>query len=78
MADGDTTVGPTVTLDGNGNAILSFTAIQQLNDTIIAVTTTGGQLLVPVGSFVGSVPPNTTTANTCVVSSAYAKSQSLI
>ena len=78
MADGDVTVGPTVLLDGNGNAIITFTATQQLNDSIYVVTTSAGQLLVPVVAFVGGAPGNQVVGGTCVVTGSYARSQSII
>jgi hypothetical protein len=78
MSVADVVVGPSCFLDSNGNAIVPFTSTQQLNDTLIAVTTASGQFLVPMGAFIGPNPGNQTVAGSCVVSASYAKSQSLI
>ena len=78
MADGDTVTGPTVTLDGAGNAGVAYTATSYIADNLLLVTTASGQLLVPLVSIVGNVPGVQTTGGVMSVTGAYARSQALI
>lgn len=75
--DGDTTVGPTVTLDPDGNCTIPFTGMTVLGDTY-AFTTSAGTVLVPLSAFVFGPPPLTATSGNAVINHIYARSTGLI
>lgn len=73
--DGDTTTGPVVMLDPDGNCAITFTAAQQLGDTW-ALTTSAGSVLVPGGQFI--IGPPAQQSGVVTIDPSYARSINLI
>lgn len=77
--DGDVTVGPSVTLDGTGNALFNFTTIAVPGDGSILLITAGGvQYLVPASQVIGGSPGAQAASGTLNVAHQYARSQGWI
>lgn len=77
--DGDTTSGPSVTLDPNGNALLNYNSIATLSDDAYLVTPTAGSaFIVPIKQFVNGDPGVQASSGSVLIQANYARSLGII
>lgn len=77
--DGDSTSGPSVTMDPNGNVILSYNSIAALSDVAYLVTpTSGAAFIVPIKQFVNGDPGVQPASGSTLIQADYARSLGII